>query len=136
MGAVVVVLDTNVLISALGFGGTPLAALLRAFEPDVTLASSQTALDELERVMRYDRLPFTEADRTEFLAILEREATLVEPTESVSDVERDPADDAFLACAREAGADFLVTGDDHLLDLGRFEGVEIVTPASFIERVG
>lgn len=135
MGAVTVVFDTNVLVSALGFGGTPLRALFRTFEDDVTLAASAATLEELARVMRYERLPFTDADRAEFLAILDREATVVEPTEPVSVIDRDPADNAFLACAIAAEADYLVTGDDHLLALETFDELDILTPAVFLEKM-
>lgn len=135
MGAVTVVFDTNVLISALGFGGKPLQALVRAFEDDVTPAASEATLDELERVMSYDRLPFTASDRDEFLTILRREVTVVEPTESVSAIERDPADNAFLECAIPADADYLVSGDEHLLSLGTFGDIEIVPPARFLDLV-
>lgn len=63
MGPVGVVFDTNVYVSAIGFGGTPLDAVLRAFDDDVQLVASEDTLDELARVMTYDRLPFTDDDR-------------------------------------------------------------------------
>jgi predicted nucleic acid-binding protein len=65
MGTLGVVLDTNVLVSALGFGGPPLEVLLRTFDDEVRLLASEATLDELERVMHYDRLPFTATDRVQ-----------------------------------------------------------------------
>ena len=79
MGTIAVVLDTNVLVSALGFGGTPLDALLRTFGDDVRLLATETTLDELDRVMGYAHLPFTDEDRRTFLRIVAREADLVTP---------------------------------------------------------
>lgn len=58
MGTVRVVFDTNVVVSALGFGCRPLDALLRAFDEDVQLLASDETLRELERVLKYDQLPF------------------------------------------------------------------------------
>jgi putative PIN family toxin of toxin-antitoxin system len=134
MGTVGVVLDTNVLVSALGFGGSPLDALLRTFDDDVRLLASEETLDELDRVMTYDRLPFTDGDRTQFLAILRREADIVPPDESIDTV-RDPDDDKFLEVALAGGADYVVSGDRDLLDLGSYGGIEIVRPDEFLEIV-
>jgi len=132
MGTVGVVHDTNVLVSALGFGGSPLDALLRTFEDDVRLLASEETLDELDRVMTYDRLPFTADDRTQSLAILRREADIVGPDESIDPV-RDPDDDKFLEVALAGGADYVVSGDRDLLDLGSYDGIDIVTPGEFLE---
>lgn len=133
MGPVTVVFDTNVVISALGFGGPPLRALRRAFEPDYQLVMSRQMAAELARVMEYERLPFTESDRAATLALLRREAEIVSPDQSRSVVEADPDDDMFIECAVAADARVLVSGDRHLLDIDRFEGIDIVSPAEFLE---
>jgi putative PIN family toxin of toxin-antitoxin system len=109
MGTFGVVLDTNVLVSALGFGGPPLDVLLRTFDDEVRLLVSVATLDELERVMHYDRLPFTEADRVQYLAILRREVDIIDPDNSV-EAARDSDDDKFLGVALEGDADYLVSG--------------------------
>lgn len=136
MGPVRVVFDTNVYVSAIGFGGTPLDAVLRAFDDDVQLVASENTLDELARVMTYDRLPFTDDDREQYLAILDREVDLVSPDESITAITDDPTDNMFLECAVEGDSVFVVTGDDHLLDLGTFRDVDIVTASTFVRRVG
>lgn len=135
MGQVTVVFDTNVLVSALGFGGTPLEALLRAFQDDVDLVATDATISELDRVLGYERLPFTEEDRQQYRSILETESIYVESTHVVAVVERDPADNRFLECALAADATFIVPGDDHLLELESYRGVDIVTPAAFLRRV-
>jgi len=132
MGTVTVVFDTNVLVSALGFGGKPLEVLVHALDdPKTGIAASEPTLAELGRVMEYDRLPFTERDRELFLTILRREFEIVATAQSVDLIERDPDDNAFLECATASNADFLISGDDHLLDLGAFRGTDIVSPAEF-----
>jgi len=135
MGPVRVVFDTNVLVSALGFGGTPLEALIRAFEDDVQLVVASETLAELDRVMQYDRLPFTGGKRKQYLEILRNEAEVVTELPELAVVERDPDDDMFLACAVGGNCQYVVSGDDHLLALKSFRGVEIVSPASFLDRV-
>jgi hypothetical protein len=57
---------------------------------------------------------------------------LVQPQESVSIVREDEADNRMLECALAAGADAIVTGDHHLLELGRFGDVRITTPREFL----
>lgn len=135
MGQIGVVLDTNVLVSALGFGGPPLDAVLRTFDDDVRLVASEETLDELDRVMRYDRLPFTDAQRTQYLAILRHEADVVAPDASV-DVARDSDDDKFLEAALESDAAYVVSGDQDFLVLGSYDGIDIVAPDEFVDIVG
>lgn len=134
MGPLRVVVDTNVTVSALGFGGRPLEALLRTFDDDVQLIASEETLAELERVVAYDHLPFTSTERTRYPAIIRLEAEIVQPEESIEAV-RDPDDDKFLECAVEANADYVVSGDGDLLDLGSYDGIDIVTPDEFLHRL-
>lgn len=134
MGPLRVVVDTNVIVSALGFGGRPLEALLRTFDEDAQLVASEKTLDELERVMAYDHLPFTSTERAQYPTLLRLEAEIVCPDDSITRV-RDADDDKFLECAVEADADYIVSGDDDLLDLGSHDGTDIVTPAEFVEAV-
>jgi predicted nucleic acid-binding protein len=48
---------------------------------------------------------------------------------------KDPSDSKFLECAVEGNADFIITGDRHLLDLGKFEEIKIVIPAEFLKLI-
>ncbi len=77
MGALGVVLDTNVMVSALGFGGPPLDLVFETFGEDVRLVASEETLGELKRVMQYERLSFTEADRAQCLALRRRGADVI-----------------------------------------------------------
>jgi putative PIN family toxin of toxin-antitoxin system len=134
MGAVGVVVDTNVLISAFGFGGTPLDAVLRAFGSRYRLVASEETLEELSQVMAYDRLPFTDQERELYPVLLRREAELVSPDTTPAVIDADPDDNEFLACASTGDADYIVSGDSHLLDLEEYHQTEIVSPAAFLER--
>lgn len=134
MGTIRVVFDTNVLVSAIGFGGKPWECLVVAFAGDVELVTADAAIAEFERVLGYDRLPFTDAERDRYPALIRDEAILVEPSQSFEIIEDDPEDDLFLEIAVEADAAYIVSGDPHLTDLGQFHGVDIVTPAAFLEQ--
>ena len=61
-------------------------------------------------------------------------STLVKPTISLSVVHEDPTDNKILECAETAKADFVITGDKHLLNLKKWKSTEIVTPSEFIVR--
>lgn len=128
------VLDTNVLISAYVFpGGTPEAAYRLALEGRLEIGTSRTLLAEFGRVLdgKFGWIP----DRVEAaVGQLTRIAVVVEPSDAVQVVTADPADDRVLEAARAFGADVIVSGDRHLLDLGTWSGIEILSPADFLAR--
>lgn len=133
MGSLAVVFDTNVLVSGIGFGGKPWECLLLAFIRDVEMVSSEDALDEFERVLGYEHLPFTDEEQRRYPELMRYEATIVNPSEDVEEIEDDPDDDEFLEIAVEADVEYIVSGDPHLKDLGQFRGIGIVSPAEFID---
>ena len=133
MGSLRVAFDTNVLVSAIGFGGKPWDCLVLAFVGDVDMVTVEAAIAEFERVLGYDRLPFTEAEQEQYPALIRAEATVVDPDASVQVIDDDPDDDLFLEIALESEADYIVSGDPHLTDLGAFRGVDIVSPSDFLD---
>ncbi|SEL88587.1 putative toxin-antitoxin system toxin component, PIN family [Haloferax larsenii] len=137
MGQVTVVFDTNVLISGLGFGGKPKECIDLAVMGDVQMVISEDALDEFRRVLTYDRLPFDEEEQQTLPDDLIRltGAEVINPEVSVEVIEDDPDDDVFLECALAAGADYIVSGNDHLLDEHPFRGIKIVEPAEFLTLI-
>ena len=135
------VLDTNVVVSALiRPGGPPGRILDRLVDGDFVLVLSPAMLDELGRTVRqpgvrkYVRLSDDELDSR--LAQLETLADPVEGTLALTVALRDPDDLMVLVTAVEGRADYIVTGDADLLTLGACEGVAIVTPREFLERLG
>lgn len=131
-----VVLDTNVLLSALVFPGSkPDQVLQRVRRGDVELFLSPFILGELERIL-LEKFRFTKQQTAERVNAIRRIATLVEPTERVALVVAKDDDNRILECALVARAEYLVTGDkEHLLPLRSFGMTEIVTPAAFLDVV-
>lgn len=127
-----VVLDANVYISAYGFGGKPADVMRAAIEGNLELVSSPAILvevaDKLETVLSFDR-EHTEA----VIRQITRVATIVRPTERLA-VVADEADNRILEAAALSGAEFVVSGDRHLLDLGTWNGVRILKVADFLSR--
>lgn len=127
-----VVLDTNVVVAALVAEGLCREVVLRAVRRRV-LASSTGLMDELTETLRR-KFTISPATAT-FLAALRNQIQLVEPGALPKAVCRDPDDDLVLATAVAAHADLIVTGADDLLVLRTYEGIEIVSPRRFLERL-
>ena len=127
-----VVADTNVLVSALHFGGKPRQLLDLATDGQVDLAVSEAIIAETLRVLRdkFHHAPewIVEADRQ--LRVITR---FVQPTERIEVIQADPTDDRILECAVAAEAHVIVSGDTHLLSLGRFRGILIQRVAEFLD---
>jgi putative PIN family toxin of toxin-antitoxin system len=131
-----VVFDTNVLISAvLSPLGKPFACL-RWSHANATLIVSRELLEEFET--RLARPKFTkyvnEARSHAIVAELALSAVQVELTGAVK-VCRDPDDDKLLETAALGHADCVITGDQDLLVLGEFQGIQIATPAGFLNML-
>lgn len=128
-----VVLDTNVLISAIIATGVPHTVLLAGFQGEYRLIQTPDTLMEFHQTLeKYpDRFGLDEdAIRTE-VDLVSYFAEFVTPTEEITYVDADPDDDKFLEAAVAGDADFLVTGDTHLLDIHLFRAVDIVTAREF-----
>ena len=128
-----VLLDTNVLVSAILFGGVPRQLLEAALAGELDLVTSQPLLAELETVLtRKFEFPtsMTASIRTE----LEGLSELVEPVQ-MERVTRTVADDIVLATAVAGAADVLVTGDKELLEMGRYEGIPIQSPRDLADAL-
>jgi putative PIN family toxin of toxin-antitoxin system len=130
-----VVADTNVFISALMFGGLPGRFLDRALRRKFTLVISRALLDELDEKLR-GKFAVSESDALAIRARLEDNATVVDPDFELNAVPDDPDDNRVLECAVAGKADFIVSGDRHLLRLGNYEEIAIVTVRQFLETAG
>jgi uncharacterized protein len=128
------VLDTNVLISAFVFpGGAPEHVYRRGLEGRITLITSPPLLSELGRVLT-EKFGWGASYVEEVLAQLVRIAVVVDPTEQVTDITDDPADNRVLEAAAEGGADVTVSGDRPLHTLGTWRRIRILTPAAVMQE--
>ena len=130
-----VVLDTNVLVSALGWKGSPHQVLRHCIAGHCRLFTSPALIREAERVLSYPKFCITKTRRDEFLALLAETATIVEPGFTLDLVTADPSDNRILECALAGDCRYVVTGDQHLLSLPSFQGIQILTPDAFLAAV-
>ena len=133
------VIDTNVLLSALLWGGKPHALLEQVRNGAVTLISSPALLAELARILERPKFDViflrSNTSRAQTLAEVRQLAEVIDPPPLAQPVCRDPDDDAVLALALAAQVDIVISGDDDLLCLNPFEGIAILTPAQALQKV-
>lgn len=129
-----IVLDTNVLISALAFPGSkPDQIVHRIHRGEMELFISPFILSELERVLR-EKFRFGKQGALARVRAIRSIARLVQPTERIAVVTANDDDNRILECALAAQAKFLVTGDqEHLIPLGSYRDTKIVTPSQFLD---
>jgi len=119
--------------------GTPaqLYALWHAGRYDVLMSAA--ILAEMTRVLRYPKIAtrhaWSDAQHQAFLEDIMALALSTPGTLALTVIADDPSDNRYLECAVEGDTGFLVTGDRLLLDLGTYEGIVILTPRAFLERL-
>ena len=129
-----VVLDTNVLVSALLLRGE-LAKIVGLWKRGkiVPVVSGET-FDELRAVLEYPKFRLT---KSEIKLIIEEEVLpffeIVESAGKVCRVCKDPDDDKFIACAQAASADFIVSGDKSLCDVGTYRTIRIIRASELLK---
>ena len=127
-----VVFDTNIYISAfITPGGRGEAAYRKAVNGELELVVSVPILSELARKLR-GKFHWDDTHLEAAIRHVAATARVVKPTRRLA-VLADEPDNRILECAREAGAELIVTGDRHLLALVRYEGTAIVTLAAFLD---
>lgn len=134
-----VVLDTNTLVSGLGWPDSPPGKIWKLVDEQlISLVTSPLLLDELERVLSYEKLRAVFGDedqRARLVQLVRAIAIIVQPEVTFDVVERDPDDNRVLEAAVAGDARYVVTGDEDLLELGVFEEVVIISPAKFASEI-
>ena len=128
-----IVLDTNVFVSGVFFGGHPGSVLEAWWDGRVEVVISREIIEEYVRVGERLSSRFPGVDLTRALDLLGTSATLVEAPPLTEPVCRDADDDKFIACAMAAEVSYVVSGDRDLLEVPPYRGVVVVSPRALIE---
>jgi putative PIN family toxin of toxin-antitoxin system len=123
------------LISAVLFGGKPRQVLEKAIRGEVRLCISDPILDELKGVLQRPKFGYSPEMIQVILTELSGISDFVEAARTMNVVLEDPEDNRILECAVEAEAKYIVTGDSHLLKLGKFRNIEILEPNALLEKL-
>ncbi len=131
-----IVLDTNVLISALIKEGKP-RDLLFEILLNHALVISKEILEDVATVANEPRIHkyVDQEDIVDFLRVLARSASIVKIKSRFKAVKEDPDDDIILRTAIDGRARLVVSGDNHLLDMERFRGIRIVTVTEMLQTL-
>ena len=128
-----IVVDTNVIISGVFFGGAPRQILNAIVTSKVTACATTEIVDEYLEIV--DEMVSRKQGNINknILSPLIHSLEMIEPRTQVK-LSRDPDDDKFLGCAKDAKALYIVSGDKDLLVLERYENIEIITAREFCDR--
>jgi uncharacterized protein len=131
-----VVIDTNVVISALLFGGAPGKIITLWKEGKIQPLISEDILNEYLKVLAYPRFKLTEKEINfiiyhEILPYFKE--TVVKIQKQV--IKEDPSDDKFIACAEAGKASFIISGDNHLLNLKVYGSIDILPPSQLLLKL-
>jgi uncharacterized protein len=131
------VIDTNVIISRfLSPSGNP-ALIVALWEKGLfELVVSPAILVEYERVLAYEHIRarhgMSQDEISQVIADFRSFAIVVEPTQVIDEIIDDPSDNRFLEAGVEGSCEYVVSGDPHLLRVGQYRGITILTPAAFV----
>ena len=131
-----VVVDANVFVSALiSSRGAPAQVLAAWLTGRFDVVISAAILHELQRVLAYEWLQKYARVRessAEFVELIAGQAIWIEPAETINLIEDDPTDNRYLECAVGGNAQYVVSGDEHLLRVEAYQGIRILSPQAFL----
>lgn len=128
-----IVLDTNVLVSATIRNGKPRKLLQAGISGKYRILSSREILDEFSEVIQRPKFKMTRDDVIRIVSALIETVENIHVASDVRAVKRDPDDDMMINTAIDGNADYIVSGDPDLLDLKKFDEIEIVSVSRMLE---
>jgi putative PIN family toxin of toxin-antitoxin system len=130
-----VVADTNILVSALLFGGPPEQVFLAGLRGEIQLLISLSLLKELEKVLK-EKFKLNIHLVREIIEEVREVAEIVDVSSHIKVISYPDEDNRVLECAVDGKADFIVTGDTrHILPLKEYGGIKILSPSEFLKHL-
>ena len=128
------IINTNVLISGIFFGGPP-AKILEAWRGgELKLIVSPEILEEYFEVCARISVRNPDIDIAPILFLIARNSQVVESQPLAEQISRDVDDDKFIACAIASGTRTIISGDNDLLTASGYKKIKVVTPRDFVDR--
>jgi len=128
------VLDTNVILSSIFWKGKEHEVVKKGLEGAYVLVTSKDIVDEVVRKLR-DKFKFPEDKIGELLVLLKHFCEIITIKTRLKIVTEDPTDDKIIETAVDGNADFIVTGDKHLLKLKEYKGIKILKSREFLKLI-
>jgi putative PIN family toxin of toxin-antitoxin system len=127
-----VVIDTNVILSAFGWGGKPLQIIELLERGMIRNCVSEQTLKELIVALAYPKLAFSHATQTSILEFVLAYSDMYDADERIF-AAPDPDDDKFIECSAAANAKIIITGDKRFLSVKRYGSIRVLSPQDFLQ---
>jgi len=128
------VLDTNVLISSLFWKGAPYKIFQKGLGGTFIILTSLEILEEVKNKL-INKFRFPLQDTNDFIEIITINSKIIKPTTKFDIVKEDPSDNKIIECALAGEANYIVSGDKHLLDIKRYNKIKIILPKDFLKLI-
>jgi putative PIN family toxin of toxin-antitoxin system len=128
-----IVVDTNVLVSGIFWNGNESTILKACKTRDLTNYISPDIINEFERVLHYEKFRLTASEINSVLETILVFSTVVVPQIKLDVIKDDPTDNIVLECGLTANAECIISGDNHLLRLGKYTKMKIMSAKIFID---
>lgn len=129
------VFDTNILISAILCKGKPRDILSSVIERKIQLVLSRNIIEEFALVIKRRKFGLIEGEQRLLIEFIIKLADVIETKSNFNEIKEDPNDNIVLNCAFDGRADYIVSGNHHLLDLKEFKGIKIVTADEMLKII-
>lgn len=129
-----VVIDTNIYISAIFWGGKPREVVDLGRDENMLIFTSSDIEREIAEKLR-TKFRLDEEETNQIISDFSTFTIPVKIKKQIQAVLDDPDDDKFIECAVSCGADFIVSGDQHLLRIKEYAGIKILTAAEFLPLI-
>ena len=131
-----IVLDINILVSALGWNGNERSVLLETLSDDIDLLLSEDIITEFLHVLSYKKFSHISIEKISlFIEIILETSIVIDTKTKITAIKDDPDDNKILECAIDGHADYIISGDKHLLTLEEYEGIIILNAKKFLDKL-
>jgi len=130
-----IVLDANIFISSFFWGGNPRLLLERVIKKQDELYISKEILVEIEEVIGRPKFHAGKDEIEYFVRSIEEIANKVVIKNKIKNGSRDKKDNKYIECALTAGADCIISGDTHLLEIKNYKNIKIINAKEYLELI-
>jgi len=129
-----IVIDTNILISSLIFPGKVVVKIFdKIIDGEILLGISEEIISEFIRVCVY-KFEYDPEKAVKIADKIRQISKIVPPLKKINIIRKDEANNKILECAVAFDADYIISGDNHLLELKKYKNIKILTPSEFITK--
>ena len=130
-----IVLDANIFISSLFWGGNPRIVLGRAINKTDELFITKEILNEIEEVIGRPKFHAGRNEIEYFIKSIEKISNKVSIKNKIKKGSRDKSDNKYIECGIAANADYIISGDIHLLEIKKYKNIKIATAREYLEII-